>query len=305
MAGRFDSLINPQLSPEDENTYPEGHPRNMLADVINPLELKIPFADKLGLNEQINIPKVSKADDIRYMQELPENLAGAFMGGTRAAKELGQIWGKIANKIAGEIPDLAPQVPHIENLKLIQDMVKNPDKYTKNTVGHFNEVYIPEQGSKVIKKSRTDEFPIDIDQSVRDQLVLNDLKHLAPETKTYRTDKNLYQVQEKLQEYGNKQRHYKHDSNINPKVREARDITNERIEPEDLFGNNIGVDPQGNVKFMDVNNFEIMSKFPKESVDKFMQSYKNKPQHDLENAAILKNLLTPDAYTEYLKKLGQ
>lgn len=136
--GRFDNILKPTITEEDENTYPEGHPRNVVADYVNKMDLKIPFADKLGLNEQVYIPKVSAADDKRFMQDLPENMASSFTGATRAA----ELYGKPFDYAIKEVIQnerLAPSAVKDINFKTIRNMYNSAKDQMTGLTKHLLE----------------------------------------------------------------------------------------------------------------------------------------------------------------------
>lgn len=288
--GRFDSLINgDEPTPEDENIYPEGHPRNILANAINPLELKIPFANKLGLNEQVYIPPVSKADDARYTKELPEQLATSFMGETRAVKELGPELGKLTNAAAGAIKDKFGE--HLRNLDLIKNFVKNPESLRPVGSGAFKNVYGNEQ--QVLKKFRPEEFvPGEmLPQSIQEQLIVNKLGELAPKTNTYKTSNNVYQVQDKIQPFIETMKDNYHPdlekmiSNNMDSIQTQEDylkslLNKKGFDPKSDYDlanpYNHGYSKLGDPKISDVGTFRMSQPNP-EDIIKLQENYKTLP----------------------------
>lgn len=88
-----------KINEGDENIYPES-PRNWLADKVN--GTTIPFADALGLNESLDIPKESLADQKKFTSEFPENVASSVGSiNTKLTPELLEQLAKIYKKAKG------------------------------------------------------------------------------------------------------------------------------------------------------------------------------------------------------------
>jgi hypothetical protein len=106
---RFDSLLKKldqlteqsNISSEDETTYRENEPRNLLAEAVNP------YLKDTGLHA-FQIPKVSVADRKEFMNRLadPENMASSFGIGSLAKSDK---FKELAKKFGGtnlEVPKL-------------------------------------------------------------------------------------------------------------------------------------------------------------------------------------------------------
>lgn len=262
---RFNNLLKEfePIQKGDENVYPES-PRNWIADKVN--GKTIPLADALGFNESIDIPKESLADQKQRARDFPEQMAGSTMGITRAVKELGPIAGKAINKIASEIPDLSPQAKHIKNIEAIRDFVEKTNLERKPLEigeGFSQRVYdIPSRPEEVLKKRWLNQTPERtseaIEDVIRDQLIFDKIGENAPNTNTYMTSKNAYQIQDKVKPlgYGGNALQTK---GVPTAATQVLTKTDYKIKPEDLLNQNVGRDKTGNIKFFDVDNFD----FPK------------------------------------------
>lgn len=262
---RFDDLLKvyKPIEKGDENVYPES-PRNWIADKVN--GTTIPLADTLGFNESIDIPRESLADQKQQVREFPEQMAGATMGITRAVKELGPLSGKAINKLASEIPDLSQQSKHIKNIQDIRDFVEKSNLERKPLEvgeGFSQRVYdIPNRPEEVLKKRWLNQTPERtseaIEDVVRDQLILDKIGEFAPNTNTYMTSKNAYQIQDKVKPLGFGGSALS-SKGVPTAATQVLTKTDYKIKPEDLLNQNVGRDASGNVKFFDVDNFD----FPK------------------------------------------
>lgn len=267
----------------DDEIYPNTL-RNVLASRLN--GTKIPLAGSLGLNEELAIPKESLADQKRFVQNFPENVAGSTMGITRAEEVLGRQTGKAMNALANSIKDSAPQAEHIANLKAIQELRKSPELLqefleahllgTPSTdAGAFKNVHIGDK--KVIKQFRPEEFTNDmVPQSIQEQLIFNKLDGLNPNSKTYKTTNNIYQVQDKVTPY-DKTSHSLNDwedqtSILNQMVRDKG------LGPSDLSNpSNHGLTKQNTPKIMDVGAFDNVNKMSSNDVKNLQNTYKTLP----------------------------
>lgn len=278
---RFSKLLQDQAN---ENIYPDEGPRNKL--INRTLGVAANTIDPSGsTNKLLNSIRQSKLDidkakapidyDSPEGQQMLLDMAmmSPALGMTRAVKQLGPVVGKGMNYLAESIKDLSPQAEHISNLKFIQNILKG----SKNKIGEGNakEVFDVPNVNKVVKKQFLGSDDLDrtfnIDEGIKEQLIFNKLEELVPNTKSYQTSKNIWQVQDKVNPISKSGMFRSQESAMTePKVESAAwDMIKrlgDKIKPADLTRQNVGYDKSGNVKFFDVNNFD----FPQYSIRRDM-----------------------------------
>lgn len=119
--GRFDDLkaaigrvASPKIEDGDETTTADN-PRNLASGYINKV-----------LPDSFQIPMQTVAEDKKYMQELPELIAGSTMGKLGEIPKISPRFGKLVNQVSNSDVMTHPEMlDFLANNKLM-DRVKFP-----------------------------------------------------------------------------------------------------------------------------------------------------------------------------------
>jgi hypothetical protein len=220
-----------------------------------------------------------------------EDITNPLMTITRAQKEAGPTAGKMLNEYAGNIKDKSPHAEHIQNIQSIRDLKSNPalweefikyhppaafTKPERFDSGSFKNVYVPEYGDKVIKRFNPESYIDATPYAIDEQATFNKLEDLVPNTKTYKTSENTYQVQDKItpaSKYYNKTGEHMLD-----KSKELSEVVAQKgVEARDLAPANYGVDDSGNLKIIDVGQFSKNKELTTDEIIKLLETSRALP----------------------------
>ena len=162
MADRFADLLNRvtnnKIEEGDEETL-ANNPRNALADFANPLLDKY-VNPVLPDSMQAQIPKMTVADDKNFYANLPEQMAGATMGGVQTIASPKGL-GKILNIVGDEAQNLGKVTMKPSMADLADDVAKSSTAQpaAKSIMQKFDDMFGAEASARKAKMQKGEITP--------------------------------------------------------------------------------------------------------------------------------------------------